>query len=107
MAILAAHNEKYNSAVTGAIHSAISSLDALTTSYKRKRASGDHAKILPLVQGIFPPQEHLEIKRQFTSIMSKKNAAEYQPDLMESKDARDSIKWAERILTKVKKQLEQ
>lgn len=105
MAKLAVQNAKYTSAVTSAIHSAISALDALTTSYKGKRASDDHTEVLSLVQGIFTPQEYQEIKRQFTSLMDKKNASEYQPDLMDPKDAQDSVKWAERILDKVKKKL--
>ncbi len=105
MAKLAVQNTKYNSAVTSAIHSAISALDALTTSYKGKRASDDHTEVLSLVKGIFAPQEYQEIKRQFTSLIDKKNASEYQPDLMEPKDAQNSVKWAERIFDKVKKKL--
>lgn len=105
MAKLAVQKAKYNSAVTSAIHSAISALDALTTSYKGKRASDDHTEVLSLVHGIFTPQEYQEIKRQFTSLIDKKNASEYQPDLMEPKDAQDSVKWAERILNKVKTNL--
>jgi uncharacterized protein (UPF0332 family) len=105
MAKLAIQNAKYTSAVTNAIHSAISALDALTTSYKGKRASDDHTEVLSLVVGIFSPQEYQEIKRQFTSLIDKKNASEYQPDLMEPKDAQDSVKWAERILDKIKMKL--
>ncbi|KFM15768.1 HEPN domain protein [Marine Group I thaumarchaeote SCGC RSA3] len=105
VAKLAAQNEKYTSAVTNAIHSAISALDALTTSYKGKRASDDHTEVLALAAGIFSPKEYREVKRQFISLIDKKNASEYQPDLMEPKDAQDSIKWAERILNKVKTKL--
>ncbi len=105
MAKLAVQNAKYSSAVTNAIHSAISALDALTTSYKGKRASDDHTEALSLVRGIFAPQEYHEIKKQFTSLMDKKNASEYQPVLMESRDAQYSVKWAERILNKVKTNL--
>ena len=106
MAKLAAQNANYNSAVTSAIRSAISALDALTTSYKGKRGSDNHAEALSIVQGIFAPQEYQEIKKQFTSIINKKNAVEYQPDLMKPKDAQDSVMWAERIVDKVKKKLE-
>ena len=105
MAKLAAKNANYNSAVTSAIHSAISALDALTTSYKGKRGSGNHTEVLSIVQGIFTPQEYHEIKKQFTSIMNKKNAVEYQPDLMKPTDAQDSIMCAERIFDKVKRKL--
>ncbi len=102
---IALQSAKYNSAVTNAIHSAISALDALTTAYKGKRASDDHAEVLSLVQGIFTPQEYQEIKKQFTSLIAKKNASEYQPDLMDSKDAHDSVKWAERIFSRIKTRL--
>jgi hypothetical protein len=30
-----------------------------------------------------------------------KNASEYQPDLMSPKDAKNAIKWSERIISKV------
>lgn len=103
MAKLAVQNAKYNGAVTGAIHSAISASDALTTSHRGKRAPDDHAEALSLVQGIFTPQEYQEVKRRFTSPTGKKNASEYQPDLMNPRDAQGSVKWAERILGKVKR----
>lgn len=72
MAKLAAQHANYSSAVTSAIHSAISALDALTTSYKGKRGSGNHTEVLFIVQGILTPQEYQEIKKQFTSIINKK-----------------------------------
>ncbi len=106
MAKLAVQNAKYNSAATNAVHSAISALEALTTSYRGRRGSDYHAEVLSLVRGIFPPQEYGEIKRQLTSIINKKNAAGYQPDLMGLKDAQDSVMWAERIVGKAKKKLE-
>lgn len=106
MAKLAAQNANYNSAVTSAIHSAISALDALTVSYKGKRGSDNHTETLSIVQGIFTPQEYQEIKRQFISIINKKNVVEYQPDLMMPKDAQDSLMRAERIVDKVKKKLD-
>ena len=105
MANLALQYSKYDSAVMNAVHSAISALDALTTSFKGKRASNEHTEVLSLIQGIFPSSEYEEIKKQFTSLISKKNASEYQPDLMDPKEAQDSVKWAERILAKVKTKL--
>lgn len=91
--------------MTNAIHSAINALDALTTKFKGKRGSDDHTEVLSLVQGILSAAQYEEIKKQFTSLISKKNASEYQPDLMDVKDAREAIKWAERILTKAKAKL--
>lgn len=61
--------------------------------------------MLSIVQGILAPQEYQEIKKQFTSIINKKNAVEYQPDLMTVKDAQDAMIWAERIFDKVKKKI--
>lgn len=103
---IALQNAKYNSAVTNSIHSAISSLDALTTSYKGMRASDDHREVLSLVQGIFSPQEYNEIKKQFTFLIDKKNTSEYQPDLMEPNEAKNSVKTAQRILERIKKKLD-
>ena len=98
-------SKRYNSAVTNAIHSSINALDALTTKFKGKRGSDDHTEVLSLVQGILPPQQYEEIRKQFASLIDKKNASEYQPDLMDEGDAREAIKCAERILTKVKARL--
>lgn len=106
IANLALQKNKYDSAVMNAVHSAISALDALATSFKGKRASGQHTEVLSLIQGIFSSQEYEEIKKQFTSLISKKNESEYQPDLMSQKDAENSIKWAERIITKVQAKLQ-
>lgn len=101
----ALQNNRYNSAVMNAIHSAINALDAMTTSFKGKRASDDHTEVLSLIQGILPSSQYEEIRKQFTSLISKKNASEYQPDLMDEKDAREAIKLAERIHSKVKAKL--
>ncbi len=102
---LALENKKYNGAVMGVIHSAINALDALTASHKGKRASGRHTEVLSLIQGLLSAQEFVEVKRQFTNLMDKKNATEYQLKLMGPDDAHDSIKSAERILARVKAKL--
>lgn len=98
-------SKRYNSAVTNAVHSSINAPDALTTKFKGKRGSDDHTEVLSLAQGILPSPQYEEIKKQFVSLINKKNTSEYQPDLMDEGDARDAIKWAERILTKVKDKL--
>lgn len=106
MAKLAIQKKAYDNAVMSAVHSAINALDALTTSYKGKRASGQHTDVLSLIQGILTPREYVDIEKQFGSLLSLKNTSEYQPDLMSLKDAQDSIRWAERILSKVKTKLQ-
>lgn len=98
-------SSKYNRAVSNAVRSSINALDAFTTKFKGERGSDDHTEVLSLVQGILPPREYEEIKKQFTSLINKKNAIDYQPDLMGETEARDAVKLAERILSKVKAKL--
>ena len=105
MAKIAIDQQAYDNAIMSTIHSAINALDALTTSYLNKRASGSHTDVLGLIKSIFPPKEYNDIKKQFMSLIGKKNESEYQPDLMNQKDAQNAIKCAERILTKVKAKL--
>lgn len=106
MAKIATKEGKYDNAVMSAVHSAINALDALTTSYLNKRASGSHTDVLSLVKGIFDPSEYRDVQRQFTSLLSLKNASEYQPDFMDEGDAKNAVKWVERIVSKVKEKLQ-
>lgn len=105
LAKIALQRQAYDSTVMNCIHSAINALDALTTFHLNKRASGSHTDVLLLVKGILTDSEFKEIEKQFSSLLSLKNASEYQPDLMSSSQAENSIKWAERILDKVKTNL--
>lgn len=105
MAKIAIIEKEYDSAVMGAVHGAINALDALTTSYLGKRASGAHTDVLSLVKGIFNSAEYQDVQKQFTSLISVKNAAEYQPDLMNVKEVENAVRWAERIISKVKAKL--
>jgi uncharacterized protein (UPF0332 family) len=105
MAKIAIEQNAYDNAVMSAVHSAINALDALTSFHLNKRASGAHTDVLSLIKGILTIQEHNDIEKQLKSLLSLKNTSEYQPELMSQKDAQDSIKWAERILTKVKAKL--
>lgn len=105
IAKIAMQKEAYDNAVMNAVHSSINALDALATSRKAKRASGQHLDILILIRGILSPQEYGDIEKQFKFLISLKNTSEYQPDLMSQKNAQISIKFAERILDKVKTKL--
>ena len=102
LARIAIKEGKNDSAASNAIHGTINALDALTTSYLGKRASGTHTDVLSLVKGIFNANEYQDIQKQFTSLLSLKNASEYQPDLMNPTEAENAVKWAERIIVKVK-----
>lgn len=61
--------------------------------------------MLLLVKEILTGPEFKDIERQFGSLLSLKNASEYQPEFMSKNQAENSIKWAERILDKVKTNL--
>ena len=105
LARIAVKEGKNDGAVSNAIHGTINALDALTTFYLGQRASGTHTDVLSLVKGIFNANEYQDIQKQFTSLLSLKNASEYQPDLMNPTEAKNAVKWAERIISKVKAKL--
>jgi HEPN domain-containing protein len=89
-----------------AVHSAINGLDDdLTTSFLGKRASGTHTDALSVVKGIFKSGEYQDLRKQYSSLLSMKNASEYEADLMRREDAEKAVKWAERIINKVKEKL--
>src|SRR2546428_5467789 len=92
----------YDAAVMNAVHSAINSLDALTTFFVGKRASGVHTEVLSIIKGILTPREYEEIQKQFNTLLGMKNESESQPDLLNPKNAESAVKLAERIFEKVK-----
>lgn len=106
MAKIALQKEAFDNAVMSAIHSSINALDALTTYFLGKRASGSHTDVLLLTKGIFSAQEQSDVEKQYRSLIGLKNTSEYQPDLMSRKEAEGSIRSAERILAKVKAKLQ-
>ena len=96
----------YDATVMNAVHSAINSLDALTTYFVGKRASGAHTEVLSLIKGILAQREYEETLKQYNTLLGMKNESEYQPDLMSLKEAESAIKLAERIFEKVKAKLQ-
>jgi len=92
----------YDAVVMNAVHSAINSLDALTTYFMGKRASGVHTEVVSMIRRILTTRECEETQKQFNTLLAMKNESEYQPDLMNLKDAESAIKLAERIFEKVK-----
>lgn len=95
-------NKKYDAAVINAVHSAINALDSFTVLERGLRASGEHDDVLALIKGLLSSDEYAYIKKQFSSLLNLKNTVEYQPDFMSPKEAEDSVKWAERILGKIR-----
>ena len=105
IARIALKEKAYDTAVMDAVHSSINALDAFTTFYSGKRSSGKHTDVLDLIKGILTNEEFEYVKKQFDGLMSRKNESEYQPTLMNDKDAQDAIRRAERILSKIKAKL--
>ena len=106
IAKIALQKEAFDNAVMSAVHSSINALDALTTYFLGKRASGSHTDVLLLTKGIFSAQEQSDVEKQYKSLIGLKNTSEYQPDLMSRKEAEGSIRSAERILAKVKAKIQ-
>ncbi len=94
---IAVKEAAYDAAVMNVVHSAINSLDALTTYFVGKRASGAHTEVLSLVKGILTQREYEETQKQYNTLLGMKNESEYQPDLMSLKESESAIKLAERI----------
>ncbi|MBI5347045.1 MAG: HEPN domain-containing protein [Candidatus Aenigmarchaeota archaeon] len=97
----------WNSAVTNAVHSAISSSDALLVFFKELRSAGEsHDEILILLSGLDIDKEELKKKtQQFQRLAQIKNSAEYEEKLMSQQDAENSLRDAERFLEWVKGKL--
>lgn len=102
MAKIAFEQGAHDNAVMSSVHAAINSLDALTTLYLGKRSSGSHSDVIGMIRPILTGKEHTDVSRQFSSLMSLKNASEYQPNLMSHEDAQMSVLQAERIIARVK-----
>lgn len=105
MARMAVMEGEFDVAVMNSIHGAINAMAALTTVFLGKRASGAHTETLSLAKEILNPNEFGDVHKQFGSLMGMKNESEYQPTLMSRQDAENAVKWAERIISKVKEKL--
>lgn|SRR5487761_56385 len=107
MASIAIDQGAYDSSIMSSIHSAINALDALSVIVLGKRASGAHTDSLLTLKSIFTPDEYSDLAKQFRSLMSKKNISEYEPVLMSRGEAESCLKWAERIMDRVKRKIDE
>lgn len=101
----AASKSENNAAVIASVHCAINSIDALAVFYLGKRHSGSHEMAINAARSIMNDAEYREFSKQFSGLISLKNQAEYQPDLMTPLQAREAVARASRILSKVKQKL--
>ncbi len=91
--------EMWNACVVNAIHCAISSADALTVFYLGFRSSGErHHDVLSLLEKLGIGHKEISSKsQQLASLLSIKNAAEYEERLMDRHDAESAMKACERF----------
>ena len=97
----------WNACVVNAIHCAINSADALTVFYLGFRHAGDkHQDVLQLIQKLNIELRELNTKsQQLASLLSIKNAAEYEERLMDAHDAENARKTCDRFYSWVKEKL--
>ncbi|MHB2035206.1 MAG: hypothetical protein ACYCPW_00480 [Nitrososphaerales archaeon] len=58
-----------------------------------------------MIKPILSTTEYSDTSKQFSSLLSMKNASEYQPDLMGKNEAERSVVWAERILERIRQKM--
>lgn len=97
----------WNACVMNAIHCAISSTDALTVFYLGFRHAGErHHDVLQLLQKLDIDKTEIKSKsQQLATLLSIKNAAEYEERLMDENDAGNARKACDRLYSWVKTQL--
>jgi hypothetical protein len=101
----AVSKSKNTAAVMASIHCAINAIDALAVFSYGKRHSGSHEDALDVIKGAVSESEFKELAKQFKGLFELKNEAEYQPDLMDKRQAGEAVKRASRILSKLKDKL--
>ncbi len=101
----AIEDEKWNVAVSLAIHSGICAADALCVFNLGVRSSGEgHEEVIQLINRL--SIKDLNIKTgQLLNLLDLKNSAEYTESLMTEKDALSAKQNAERFLSFVKNNL--
>lgn len=91
---------RWNAAATNAVHSGISSCDALTVFMIGVRHAGErHEDAITLIQTLNLPRYTLQAKgRQLSRLLAIKNTAEYEERLIKEGEATEAVRDAERLL---------
>ena len=98
---------EWNACVISAIHSAISSADALCVAKKGLRSAGkSHDEALVLFSRIEPGNEEFKKSaKHLSELLNKKNKVEYEERLFYETEALVAVKHAERLFSFVKEKL--
>ena len=106
MARMAYENGVYDTAVSNCVHSAINAIDAATALRIGKRSAGHHAESVDLIGYVFAGSDRADLERQYRHLLGMKKPAEYTSTMMTARQAADALKCAERILAKVRAEIE-
>lgn len=91
---------RYDAALLNAIHAAINAADAATVALAGVRSSDpDHQRAADLLEeALAGDAKSRERVRQLRSLVSRKNAVEYETRKASAKDARDGVERARRLV---------
>ena len=98
----------WNSAAVLAVHTTISSCDAICAKFlQKKHSGGEHLQAAYLLRELpFPDKTELENKvKQARRVLDIKNFAEYEDKFVKEADAREAVQSAERLFDWVKEKL--
>ena len=91
---------RYDATLLNAIHAAINASDAVTVALAGIRSSDpDHQRAPDLLEQVVGAGTHgRERSRQLRSLLSRKNAVEYETRKATARDARDGVERADRLV---------
>ena len=91
---------RYDATLLNAIHAAINASDAVTVALAGIRSSDpDHQRASDLLEQVIGGHTHgRERSRQLRSLLSRKNAVEYETRKATARDARDGVERADRLV---------
>lgn len=100
-------NAHSNAAATLAVHAVISACDAICAKLlQRKHAGADHMQAVEMISELPIDKDELRSKvRQASSVLSKKNMAEYEDRIITKDEADEMIRDAERFVEWVRKRI--
>lgn len=92
--------DRHDAAMLNALHAAISVTGAVTAALaSRRSADPDHQRAIDLLQQVAGSSDEIGTRvRQLRTLLSKKNAVEYESRKVTPREARDAVERAARIV---------